>query len=135
MAQPSPITTVNSQTLQLMTNADPPTTPAAAAHTDPVTHTTPIILDAPIVPVTPIVISIDPSPQQPIAPVIIQVSSETQWLITRCANAKLVQFWLTLHAMAGSDAQKRAVIDLAITDTIPGIIGMHGVMHGMQLIP
>ncbi|KAG2127503.1 hypothetical protein DEU56DRAFT_915716 [Suillus clintonianus] len=129
------IATIDPQMLQLCANL--PTAPATSTHTEQVTHTTsadsvapavsvtPAVSVAPVVSIAPIVISIEPAPQQPVAPVTIWVSSDVQKQITVRAKTKLVQYWLTLHAMAGSDAQKRAVVNLAIADAIPGIIGMH----------
>ncbi|KAG2153821.1 hypothetical protein DEU56DRAFT_907301 [Suillus clintonianus] len=140
-AQQSSIATIDPQMLQL--RANPPTAPATSAHAEQVTHTTsadsvapaisvtpavsvaPIDPFSPVVSIAPIMISIEPAPQQPVAPVTIRVSSDVQKQITVRAKTKLVQYWLTLHAMAGSDAQKRAVVNLAIADAIPGIIGMH----------
>ncbi|KAG1902407.1 uncharacterized protein F5891DRAFT_1186518 [Suillus fuscotomentosus] len=112
----STTTTSTPQTLQHATSVDVPVTLTIIAPTD---------LTAPIVPVTPIVISIDPAPQQLSAPVSIWVSADVQKQIMQTAKTRLIQYLLTLHAMAGSDVQKREVIDLAIAESIPLMNGMN----------
>lgn len=112
----STTTTSTPQTLQHATSVDFPVTPTIITPTD---------LAAPVVPVTPTVISIDPAPQQISAPVSIRVSADVQKQITQTAKTQLIQYMLTLHAMAGSDMQKREVIDLAIAESTPSVNGMN----------
>ncbi|KAG1851216.1 hypothetical protein C8R48DRAFT_777912 [Suillus tomentosus] len=112
----STTTTSTPQTLQHATSVDVPVTPTIIAPTN---------LAAPIVPVTPIVISINPAPQQLSAPISIRVSADVQKQITRTAKTRLIRYLLTLHAMAGSDMQKREVIDLAIAESTPSMNGMN----------
>ncbi|KAG1817028.1 hypothetical protein DFJ58DRAFT_739642 [Suillus subalutaceus] len=114
------------QTLQLATSADLPITPTTIAPVDlaaPVIPVSPIVPI--IVPVAPTVISIEPAPQQPVTPVSIQVSADIQKQITWHAKTRILRYLLTSHAMAGSDVQKRAVVDPAIAESIPLVSGMN----------
>jgi hypothetical protein len=78
------------------------------------------------VPATPKVVSIDPAPQLPIAPTSIRVSPQVQKQIVQYAKGRLMRFFLTSHAITGCDREKQAIIDLAIAESIPSMVGMNG---------